>query len=425
MRILMLSDRYAPEARSAAHLFQDLAEALAKRGHDITVLTKLPKDPLPHVRGPLAHRETLNGVRIERLTGLFSAHAAILLRALDQFFLAFLFIIRALRGPRPDVVVVYSPPLPLAVAAGVVRRLRGVPVVLNLHDIYPRTAIELGVLKNRVLIGAARVVEGLAYRAANYYSVPAPTSRRYLVETRGIAADRVHLIYNWVDTTKVVPGNRLNAFRARHGWGERFIISYAGVMGYAQDFTSIIAAARALQNDPDFLFVLIGEGTLLERWKAQAQGLTNLVFLPSLDKGPYLESLQASDICLVPLTADLHSPAIPGKLQNIMAVARPAIAIVPADGDAAWMVQQSDCGLLVSPRDTNALLAAIHRLKSSAVLCEKLGQNGRRFAEENFRLDRCAARFEALLFRATGKQAPADSSPNQEQLSPVTFNVNG
>ncbi len=397
-----MSDRYPPEARSGAHLFQDLAEALAHRGHEVTVFTKMPKDPIATTQyiGPPPANEIVNGVMIKRLGGLFSSRAPIIFRALDQLYVALKFLATALLKARPDVVVTYSPPLPLALTAALLRLTRGIPFVLNLHDLYPRTAIELGVLKNRFLIMSARLLESIAYRFAACFSVPAPGSAAYLINERKIPKDRVSLIYNWINTDQVVPGPLENSLRQEHGLSHKFILSYGGVMGYAQDFSSILACARELQADSQLVFVLVGEGTLLSRWKHEARELRNVIFLPSMQRDAYATLLQASDVCLVPLSKSLNSPAIPGKLQSIMAARRPALGIVPENSDAAWMIRESGCGLVVEPDDKDALLSAIQSLRQDAAHRSQLATAGYDFAMANFKRDCAAERFEKLLLLA-------------------------
>lgn len=400
MKVCLITDRYPPEARSAAHLFEDLARGLAGRGHAVTVLTKMPVDYVPPAgadAGSVLPRDRdEGGVRVLRVPGLFGFGGAIALKAADQAFLTLRIFWRLLRLERPDAIVVYTPPLPLAAAGAVYRSLTGVRHVLNLHDLYPRTAVELGALKSRVLIRAARVLEDAAYRGTDSFVVPSPGSRSYLVDEKGVAAGRVSLVYNWVDCAALKPGGG-GEFRKKHGLEGRFLVSYAGLMGYAQDLSSAVEAARLLAEEKELAFRLVGDGVHRSKWERLCRELPNAEVLPALERDEYFELLHASDVCLVPLDSRLSSPAIPGKLQNIMALGKPALAVVPPGSEAAKIVQRSRCGLLVPPGDAGALAGAIRKLRGDASLREELGAAGRAFAERHFSIETALDLFEASL----------------------------
>jgi colanic acid biosynthesis glycosyl transferase WcaI len=401
MRILMISDRYPPEVRSVAHLFQELAEGLAKLQHEVTVLTKMPTEYLPNDTGEgyaaLPALAEVNGVQIIRLHGLFTFRTAILLRAVDQLYLGLRILWRAICLPRYDVVIVYSPPLPLTVTAALYGKWHQVPYVLHLHDLYPRTAVELGVLKNKILIWGARQLERFAYKSASHIVVPAPGSQQFLTEEKHIPAEKVHLIPNWVDTSIVHTGPKHNSFRKKHALDSMFVISYAGLMGFAQDLTTIIQCAHIMRTQKDIVFLLVGDGVYAERWKELASGLENVRFFPPVSKELYYDILRASDACLMPLTATLESPAIPGKLQSIMAAGRPVIAVVPLGSNAAQVVQESGCGFVVSPGEPEELRRVLNLLYSDPALGERLGREGRKYAEQYFDLHMAVSRFHAVL----------------------------
>ncbi len=398
----MITDRYPPEARSAATLFEEMAEALAKRNHDVCVLTKMPIDYVPPDRSDLGERrlntvEYRGGVKIIRVRGMSSLSRSILIRAVEQIVLAFIFLMSTRRCGERDVSIVYSPPLPLALAAAFLHRVQGIPYVLNLHDLYPRTAVQLGVLKNRLLIWGAKLLEKLAYEKAAQIIVPAPGSQQILVKENGINATRLHLIPNWVDTKAVIPGPKENGFRKKHGLSGAFVVSYAGVMGFAQDLTAVVECARLMRERRNCIFLLVGDGVYLGRWRALATGLSNVRFLPPVAKEQYFDLLRASDVCLVPLTGALSSPAIPGKIQSIMAVSRPIVAIVPSSGDAARVVKESRSGWVIAPGDAEALKGVFEQAMTDVNLCEELGKNGRAFAEKHFGIEQAVDRYEAVL----------------------------
>lgn len=392
MRILIVVDRYSPEARSAAHLYEDLAKGLVRRGHEVAVVAKKPTENLPN-GSEIPGEEVRDGVRVVRMRSYLGEPRSTWLKGLDQALFALRVWVRLQFLESPEVVLVYSPPLLLAAACAVARH----PLVVNLHDIYPRTAVELGRLNSPALIAAAAWLENFVYRRARRFVVPAPDSVLYLTDEKGIPKDRVRLCYNWVDL-KATPAGDGDGFRKAHDLEGRFLVTYAGLVGVAQNLSGVIDAARKSKADASLLFLVIGEGSELTRWRREAEDLANIRFMPTLPREAYLESLRASDACLLALSADLKSPAIPGKLPNIMAVAKPVLAVVPEGSAAARTVLEAGCGLVSSPGDGAALLDAVNRLRADPELRTRLGEAGRRFAEERFSLNGAILAFETALF---------------------------
>lgn len=365
-----------------------------RRGHEVAVITKKPTENLPD-GSDFPGVEMRDGLRVVRMRSYLGEPRSTLLKGIDQILLAARVWLRLRFIERPDVVLVYSPPLPLAAACAA----SGHPLVVNLHDLYPRTAIELGRLRSPILIGIAERIEKFIYDRTDTFVIPAPESARYLTDERRVPADRIRLCYNWVDFNTAVLGDG-DAFRRANAVQGKFIVTYAGLVGVAQDLSAVVDAAKRASEYEEILFLIIGEGSELGRWKSKADGLASIRFLPTLPRGEYHEALLGSDVCLLALSADLHSPAIPGKLQSIMAAAKPTLAVIPAGSAAARMVEQAACGLVTPPGDGAALLAAVLRLKSDPGLRVALGSAGRRYAESHFALDSAVDVFEAALRQA-------------------------
>lgn len=401
MRVLMLTERFPPEVRSAAHLFHDLAREFQRRGHDIAVITKASAQYVAdgETRKALLGWGSVDGIRTLRVRGLPLASHHPLVRALDHLTLGASFGRAARVWPDADVVLVYSPPLPLAGAGGRYQRRFGAPFVVNVQDLYPQTAIDLGLLRNRLAIALAERMERRAYQQAAMIVVHSPGNRAFLLERKSVPGEKVRVIYNWVDIDALRPGPRENGFRVEQGLSGKFVVSYAGLMGYAQDLGTVIECAAVLEADADVLLLLVGGGVLESRWKKMVaeRGLRNVRFLPMQSRQRYAQLLTASDVCLVPLDGALRTPVVPGKLQSIMASGRPAITIVDPDGDTPKLVAESGAGINVPPGQATALADAIRRLKAEPAVRGEVGRRGRAFAEANFSIARCADAYEGLF----------------------------
>lgn len=408
MRLLLLNTSFPPMARSAAHLFYDLGCKLVARGFQVSVVTELPWRRLgsgevgtKYPNGRFRIREMLEGMEVVRVRGFRFRENSVIGRGINALLVPITFYFGARSAVPKDVALVYSPPLTLGLAAFFLLRFHHVPFVFNVQDIYPQTPIELGLIKNPVLIRLSEWLERFIYSQAACIVVHSEGNRQYLITRRPLPPEKVVVIPNGVDTDLIRPLDRLNGFREEHGLGNRFLVCYAGTMGYAQDLTSIIQAARELQEYDDIFFLFIGEGARENEWKQKTArlGLGNVRFLPLQSKTAYPSVVGASDIGLVPLTQQIRTPVVPGKLLDFMAGARPVIATADLKGDTAKIIDQAKCGYALAPGDARGVAQAVLRLYGDRSLARQLGSNGRAYAEDHFSLGICAARYEELFKR--------------------------
>jgi glycosyltransferase involved in cell wall biosynthesis len=402
MKILLICAFFPPEVGSAAHLYYELGKALQERGHEITVLTGLPRYHV--IREPKHYRkrpfiaETYHGLRVFRVFNLDIPWNAPLLRGLDQFLSALCFGVAGCFLPPFDIALVYSPPLPLAVATYFMGRLRGKPVVLNVQDIFPQSAIDLGVLKNPWLIRCFKSMEAFAYRHFQLTIAHSEGNRRYII-SRGGQPQKVMAIPNWVDTEAIKPDVKLNALRTALGLEGHFIVSFAGIMGYSQDLGTIIQVAALLKDHQNIAFVLVGDGVEKPGLQKMVQDnkLINVHFLPMQPKAEYPKVLAASDLCLVTLRKEVQTPVVPSKILSIMAAGRPILASLPLNGDAPRLIAEAQCGVCLPPENPERLSEAILKFSRDIRLGEEMGARGRHYAVKHLSLKACVIQLEKLF----------------------------
>ena len=402
MRILLISRSFPPEITTVAILYGQMAAGLAKRGHEVTVVTRSAQtyladeaDTSPSTR---SEPDESSKITVRRLRTLPVPGQVPLLRAVEQACTAGTFFLNGVFSGRHDVAMVYSPPLPYALTTWAIRAVRGIPFVLNVQDLYPQTAMDLGLLKNTALVRLAEALERFAYRNAAHIVAHGEGNRDHVI-AHGAAPEKVSAIPNWVDTESIAPGPRDNWFREKHGLDSRFVVSYAGVMGFAQGLEVVIEAAALLRDEKDVAFVLVGEGVRRASLEADAarRRLTNVRFLPLQPPELYPDVLSASDACLVTLDPKLRTPVVPGKLQTIMAAGRPAIASLHADGDAPRIIEEVGCGVVTDPADAATLASAILALSRNPELRNRMGGNGREYALKHYSLDTAVDRYAEVL----------------------------
>ncbi len=407
MKILIISPNYPPEIGGAAHLISELAVSLKARGHRVTVLTGYPRYNIKAMpsryRQSLWMHEILNGIIVKRIRIPSLPRTSKIARGLEH--LVFGLWLSALTAlvPRADVAMVFSPPLTVPWMVCLIGRLKRMPVVVNIQDLFPLEAVQLGMLTNPLLIRLFEVMERQVYSLAARVTVHSPGNKEHVVR-QAAERDRVHVVDNWVDLDRIRPGDSDNDFSRRHGLGDRFVVSYAGTMGWAQDMGTIIRSAGRLSEHDPILFLLVGDG--VEKPKAQAlsreMGLENILWLPIQPWSVYPEILAASDVCLINLHPELRTPVVPSKLLGIMAAARPVLASLPAESDARRIIADARCGLCVDAGDDEGLAAAIAKLASDRALGRGMGLRGRSYAEAQFSREACTGKMEAVLKRALG-----------------------
>lgn len=406
MRILLLNTSFPPMARSAAHLFHDLGRYLVSCGHRVSVVAEFPRRRLGSAKSAAKYRralfqlrERMDGMEVLRVRGFPFQEGSLIGRGVNALLLPFSFYLGARSMDQHDVALVYSPPLTLGLTAYFLQLLHGVPFVLNVQDIYPQTLVDLGLLKNPLLIRFFEWMERFTYARAARIVVHSEGNYQYLVTLRPVPPEKVVVIPNWVDLDFIRPSDRFNDFRNQHGIGSKFLVCYAGTMGYAQDLTPVIQAAKKLEKYDDILFLLIGEGVRAEEWqkKVEQLHLRNVRFLPLQPKAVYPYIVSASDVGLIPLTEALRTPVVPGKLLDFMASGRPVIATVNPHSDTTRIIREAECGYAFSPNDSQGVAEAILALYRDQALARQMGLNGRAYAESHFSLKVCAEQFETLF----------------------------
>jgi colanic acid biosynthesis glycosyl transferase WcaI len=404
MNILLLSRYFPPDIGTAANLFHELARGLTGKGHDVTVVTGYPWYNLKVIpekyRTGLSMTEVQDGIRIVRVRfphfgpkpmKLLLGYAGEPLFALfGGLFLA----------KKPDIVFVYSPPLPLGVTAWMLTRLwGGVPFVLGVQDLHPQCYIDQGILKNRLAISMLEGLEKFCYRTASRITVHSKGNKDHMVQRKSVPEEKVTIVPNWLDTDEMKPLPRENEFSKEHGLDGKFIVGYAGTLGMSQGLMSLIETAALLKNEEGIEFFIVGDGLEKEKMVARAQelGLSNIRFLGMQPKSLYPLVVAASDVGLVTLNRQVKTPVVPSKILSIMAAARPVLASMPLDGDAPKIIEEAGCGICIEPENPAALAEKILSLARDRELCARYGQKGRDYVVRHFSLGKIIGDIETML----------------------------
>lgn len=253
------------------------------------------------------------------------------------------------------------------------------------------------------MIRVFEALEKFAYRTANKISVISDGFVKNLVK-KGVREDKIALIPNWVDVNFIRPlPKENNAFRIAHQLEGKFLVLYSGNIARTQGIETVIDAAARLQHIPDIVFAIVGEGKALHELEEYRQYLraNNVQLLPFQQRKDLPQMLAAADIGLVLQKENVIDFNLPSKIAVILASGRPIIASVPSSGTAAKVVKESGGGLVIYPEDADALAHTIKDLYVNREKAQMLGQQGRRYAIEQYSFDQALDRYEALFAEVT------------------------
>ena len=403
MRILLLSFYFAPDIAANAVIMTELAEELATLGHQVTVVTAFPHYAEnvidPRYRGRFIRQDEHKGIRVIRTHLYTSPHKRrTLVRILSYISFNFLSTLAGLFSGQQDVILAPSPPLTIGFSAYVISRVKRIPYVYNVQDIYPDVVIKLGLLKNPIGKPLFRILERFVYRHARHITVISEGFRANLLG-KGVPPQKLNIIPNFVDVDFIRPLRRNNSFRRRFGLDWRFVALFAGNIGHSQDLEHVLGCAALLQDRDHIAFVIVGGGSCKQQLEDQARkmGLRNIHFIPFQPREDVPHIYAAADISLVTLRKGIALDSFPSKAYTIMASARPIIAAVDPGSDVWNLVQQTKCGLCVEPENPQALAESIRTLYADPALRERLGRNGRKHVMEYYTRQVVARQYHELL----------------------------
>ena len=404
MRLLVLCPHYEPDVAPTGEVMTAIVSEMARRSHEIRVVTSLPwyrqHRVEPGWRGRLVRRgRARSGVEVTRVHPFPAAKASIAARAAGfAGFTALAAAASVASRPRPDAVLAMSPPITLGLAGWAAARRWGAPLVFNLQDIFPDAAIDTGVIRGRRLIAAARRLERFIYERAAAITVLSEDMRiNVAAKLDAGRAEAVRVIPNFVDTARIRPRGRSTRYRAEHGLADRTVVMYAGNVGFSQPLELMVAAARQYRHREDVVFVVNGEGSARAALEASAAGLPNLVFVGYQPAERLDEVLASADIGVVVLREGLARSSVPSKIYSILAAGRPVVASVDPRTELPRLIDEAGCGVAVAPGDQAAFNAAVGSLLDDPVGREAMGRRGRAYVEGCMTPQAVAAAYETLI----------------------------
>ena len=405
--ILLIHQAFSSPNEPGGTRHYELARYLTEQGHRFTIVAgdvsfHTGKRTVSQRR--LVTRQDMDGLQILWTYVYPALHRSYVWRIVS--FVSFMLssVWAALRADNIDVVMGTSPPIFQAVSAWFVSFLRRRPFLLEVRDLWPEFAIDIGVLKNPMIIALSRWLERFLYARARHVVVNSPAYRDYLLG-KGVPEGKITVIPNGVDASMFDPQMDGAAIRAELKLEDKFVVTYAGAMGLANDLGTVLRAADRLRDHSAIQFVLVGDGKERHNLEAQARDLrlSNVTFAGSRPKTDMPAVLAASDACLAILQdIPMFTTTYPNKVFDYMAAGRPTVLVI--DGVIRRVIEAAQGGVFVPPGDAAALAEAIVALSQDRARARAMGQAARDYVVRHFDRSLQAAQFAELIQRVVQKK---------------------
>jgi glycosyltransferase involved in cell wall biosynthesis len=356
MRVLLINQYFPPDAAATAHIAGELASDLAKE-HDVWVVAGRPSyNPEAGALAPTA-------AHVIRAASTAFARRTIVGRIANYASFTVAATIRACLAPRPDVVVTMTDPPTIGLVGVIASMWHRRPLVQICQDIFPDIAIALGKLRSSLVAKVWSRLNLLVRHRASKLIVVGRDMREKLVRA-DVPSEKVVFVPNWAEE-QVAHEDELHRIRGEMNWDGSFVVMHAGNIGLAQNLSVVLEAAERLRDQPDILFVFLGDGAVKHSLvdEARRRQLSNVVFQPYLPRKDAQLVMAAADAHIVSLVPGLWGCAAPSKTYGVMAAGRPFVAAVDEGSEPARIIEEFDCGVRVPPGDSLALAAAVPELR--------------------------------------------------------------
>ncbi len=405
MRILYLTQYYYPEIAASSYIYDNIREKITDNGDEIVLYTPIPtRGVTKEVREQYKkrkHEERHNGLLKIYRYSMFREGGNPLLRAIRYFCCCLVQLYKGINTPNIDLIYSGSTPPIQGALAGVIKKIKKVPLVYTLQDIFPDSLVNTGLTKKGSLlykIGA--VVEKFTYKNADKIVVISEDFKRNIM-TKGVPIDKIEIIYNWVDENAVtnVERSKNKLFDKYNLDRSKFYISHCGNIGFTQNMDMLLEVAQELKQYNNISFILIGDGAYKSEVEKQIteKDIRNVKLLPFQPYDDISHVFSLGDIGLIISKKNVGQNSVPSKTWSIMSAERPILASFDIDSELSSIIKQAKCGLCVQAEEKGALVKAILQIYENSSEARLMGQKGRKYILDNLTREAGTAKYINLL----------------------------
>jgi len=393
MNILLIHQYFLEENDFGGTRFNEITKIWTEQGHQVTVLAGMM-----HYGGNEKRAEYKGKFIVEKKQGTITVWRCHVSESYNSSFAGrmwgyFSFVFSSLfaglfklKG-KFDIIVVTSPPLFVGITAYLLSKTKRIPLLFEIRDLWPESAIDTGVLENRLLIKSAYAFERFIYKKAELINVLTPAFREKLITEKNVAPEKVIFIPNAADfslSDDLLQNFDKEQFRKTNGYNDKFVVTYVGAHGVANHLQQIIETAKLLEDSP-VLFLLIGQGMEKERLIRLTEKVkcSNVIFLDPIPKKEVLKYIIASDMGTSVLKkADTFKTVYSNKTFDYMSCKKPILMAI--DGVSRELIEKADAGVFVEPENPEDFAKKIRIYLKNPELVKSQGENGYRYAKQYF-----------------------------------------
>lgn len=390
MRILQLAGYFFPEKAASIYLEENRYEAFSNAGFKTIVYVARPQRGLTdeeyqeykHKKQEIMYN---GGVEVHRF-GMYREGKNVVLRAFRYFLISVVQFWKGIWAKDISLIYVASTPPTQGALAAMVKKVRHIPFVYNLQDIFPDSLVGTGLAKkDGFLWKIGRVIENFTYRNADKIIVISEDFKKNIM-AKGVPEDKIVVVYNWVDEEAVVdvPRAENKLFDKYNLDRNKFYITYNGNIGLTQNMDMLLDVAKSLEENKDIQFVLVGNGAYLDTVKQiiKDRNINNVHLLPFQPYEDISHVFSLGDVSLVISKPGVGANSVPSKTWSIMSASRPVLANFD-ENELKNIIENNKCGIFTKAGDKQAFIDAILKLYNNRGLCKEYGQNGREFVMKN------------------------------------------
>lgn len=395
MKILLIHQYFLEKGEGGGSRFNEMTKIWSEKGHKVTVLAGMvhysasKKNPRYKGKWTFLDKEFYHNVDVIRCHVSESYNANFVGRLWAYFSFVFssvwagIFVSRA----KYDIILVTSPPLFVGITGYILSRLKKIPLIFEIRDLWPESAIDTGVLKNKLIIRFSFWFESFMYRKATLINVLTPAFRENLINKKDVPSEKVIFIPNAADfslSEKLDGKFNIEQFRIDHEMAGKFVITYVGAHGVANHLIQLIDAAALLQ-DTNVLFLLIGSGMKKQELIniVNDRKISNVKFIDSVPKDDVFRYIFASDMgASVLKKVDTFKTIYSNKTFDYMSCKKPILLAI--DGVSRKLIEDAKCGYYVEPENIDEIVSTIRKILNEKEKLVEMGLNGFNYSKKYF-----------------------------------------
>lgn len=416
MHVLIVTAVYPPEPVVSALTSAQLADGLRSLGHGVTVVTGFPNRPSGllfsgFVRRWVQRETSGTGIGIVRCFATFAPESNLASRLIENLSFGVSSALQVLTIRKPDVIYANTWPLFATGILALVARLRSIPLVISVQDVYPEAmVVQQRIPGDGLVARVLRWLDGMIARASAHVIVISARFAQIYRDQRRVRAGQLTVVPNWIDRSQIDCEVPREGYRRQHGLAESdFVLVYGGNIGVAAGVETVITAMRALDDRPDVRLLIAGAGSRLAACRQLAATLAaqQVIFHSPWDSAETSTVLRTADLLVLPTQHQQSLASVPSKLLTYMLSARPVLAVAVPDSDLARLVEETGCGWVVEPNRPDLLAAQIRAIMQlSPAEREQRGVEGRAQVLRYFSSDVCVPQVIQILEQVAKRNRP-------------------